>query len=333
MNKLLVFVLTLGLAGFAFAQDSDFSNLTDFSEAPEEVLDLIGEQAQELGFDIDSKKGQRDFRRHLKKEHMRHAKRLGFNLKTPMGRTRWMQYQGREMDKVAKEFGFDLNTPEGRDAMANHFIDKGQLGMIPMEPKRYQKHGWKPGPQPIDVRKMPKEVQGLMAEKAADLGIDITTTEGQKELGQFMDKQKRSEAKKLGYSLDSFKGRKAYRGHVRKELKKMARQAGTNMNTPKGREATLRRVVKNGQFGMVPQRPREFRSLGFDMPRPGHRGPRDLKRQDNSKSASRGKADSKRGFKGRSGASVGSSRGHQGGRDHSPRQNESRQQSRERRGR
>jgi hypothetical protein len=263
----------LALSLPTFAQD-DFNSYTqdlavqevDFSEVPAEVEEALVGDASKNGHNLDSPRGRKKFSREHKKQKFELAQKLGFDLKTSEGRQGFGQYMDDQFQKVAEEKGVDMKSPEGRQAVIQEFAARGQLPLIPLNRAPFEKHGWKFEPRPLDVRQMPREMQGVMANQAAELGFDISTKEGQQEFANHMYGEKVKDAKAAGFDYTKPEGKENYEKHAQKEVRKLAREQKWNLKKPEARKKAMESMAKSGQFALIPTEPRAMEKIGFDAP-------------------------------------------------------------------
>ncbi|MGE4130432.1 MAG: hypothetical protein AB7F86_02275 [Bdellovibrionales bacterium] len=269
MTKPSIMVMGLALSMSAYAAETPEVDLT---EVPVEVEQVVEGQAQQLGFDLQTPQGRRKFGDHMRKQREERARKLGFDLKTAKGQESWNKHMDQELEKVAKEKGFNLAEGPGREGAVQELMKRGDLAVVPMDRQGYERHGWKFQPHPIDLKMLPIEAQPLMAEKAAELGIDVTTPKGQQEFAEKMYTERKDAAQKMGFNIETPEGKQKFEQHQETEFKKLASDKKVKLNTPKGRETVMKEMAKQGKFAMLPQQPERFQQMGFDVPRMGRAG-------------------------------------------------------------
>ena len=271
LRLLIVLIAGLALSTNSIAQEDYTADLNveeiDLTEVPEEIEEIIVTEADKEGHNLDKPKDRKKWHKKHKQKREKLAKELGFDLKTKSGKDAFKKYMDDQFKKVAKEKGVDMKSPEGRKAVIQEFAKKGQLPLVPLQRAPFEKQGWKFEPRPLDVREMPNELQGLMANQAAELGIDISTEKGQKELANHIYKEKVKEAKKAGFDYTNPAGKEKYEKHVDKELKQLAKKEKMNLKKPKERQKLMEKMAKKGQLAFVPTEPRAMERVGFEPPK------------------------------------------------------------------
>lgn len=238
--------------------------VVDFRQMSPEVKHLMAEKAQELGFNLATKEGKDGFAKYVVEQREKKAQELGINIYTEKGEQQFEQQAQKEVKEAARLEKTNPRDEKGRREVVERMIDKGEIAFVPTDKEGLKKQGWQRPEPRLDVRQLPPEVQGAMAEKAAEMGIDISSREGQRELGNFVEQEREKQAEKFGINIYTQKGEQQFEKRAQSEMQKMARQKGANMNSAKGRKQVMQAMMSTGQVGMMPEKTEGFQKMGFN---------------------------------------------------------------------
>ena len=86
--------------------------------------------ATQLGYDLSSETGRKQFGDYLKTQRDTLAKSSNADLSTEDGRKKFGDSMKAHVDAVAKTQGFDMTTKEGRDSLEKYLVSTGDLSYL-----------------------------------------------------------------------------------------------------------------------------------------------------------------------------------------------------------